>query len=99
MIFETHAHYDDKAFDNDLQEMLKKIEDSNVKYVVDVASTMKSIDKILDRLPIADSIKVHIIRQLENPPKEPNLLNLSKLDNESSNVLKMLPLKTPKGCR
>jgi len=47
MIFETHAHYDDKAFKDDLKEMLDKIKNSDVAYVVDVASTLKSIDKIL----------------------------------------------------
>lgn len=40
-----------------------------------------SIDKILDRLHIADSIKVQIIRQLENPPKEPDMIKMAEVMN------------------
>ena len=48
MIFETHAHYDDEAFEDDRKEMLEKIASSNVEYVVDVASSLDSIDRIID---------------------------------------------------
>ena len=30
MIFETHAHYDDSKFDEDREELLKKVHDSGV---------------------------------------------------------------------
>ncbi len=33
-IFDTHAHYTDKAFDSDRDELLKKIHDNGVKYIM-----------------------------------------------------------------
>jgi TatD DNase family protein len=48
MIFETHAHYEDEAFDIDREEMLKELPKQGVDYVVDVSSTIASVDKVLD---------------------------------------------------
>jgi len=42
MIFETHAHYDDKAFDEDREEVIKSLVDSGIEYVVNVGASMES---------------------------------------------------------
>ena len=42
MIFETHAHYDDCAFDEDRDELLSAFPDNNIYCVIDAASTVKS---------------------------------------------------------
>lgn len=42
MIYETHAHYDDKAYDEDRDDVLRRIEESGVGRIVNVAASMKS---------------------------------------------------------
>ena len=34
MIFDTHAHYDDKAFDGDREELLERLFSESVAYIV-----------------------------------------------------------------
>ena len=48
MIFETHAHYDDKAFDDDREELLRKLPEEGIKYVVNVAANMEGSKKNLE---------------------------------------------------
>ena len=47
MIFETHAHYEDKAFDEDRAELLKELLNSGIERVVDVGSSLKTCRDIL----------------------------------------------------
>ena len=47
MIFETHAHYEDKAFDNDREELMKMLVDNGIERVVNVGSSMDTCRKIL----------------------------------------------------
>ncbi|SCJ94995.1 Uncharacterized deoxyribonuclease YcfH [uncultured Clostridium sp.] len=42
-IFDTHAHYDDEAFDEDREEVLKQIQDSGVIGVLNCACSKKSL--------------------------------------------------------
>jgi len=46
MIFDTHAHYDDEAFDTDRDELLSSLSKAEVTYVVDVASSLESLSVI-----------------------------------------------------
>ncbi len=48
MIFETHAHYDDKAFDEDRDELLDSLPQNGIKYVVNVAANMEGSRKNLE---------------------------------------------------
>lgn len=48
MIFETHAHYEDKAFDEDRKELLESLPKHNIEYVINVSSTIKTVDQSLD---------------------------------------------------
>lgn len=48
MIFDSHSHYDDEAFDEDRDVLLKGLKDKNVGDVIAAASSWDSIDKILD---------------------------------------------------
>jgi TatD DNase family protein len=48
MIFETHAHYEDEAFDIDREELLKELPKQGVGYVVNVCSVLKTVDKVLE---------------------------------------------------
>lgn len=42
MIFETHAHYDDEAFNEDRDELLKEMQSNNIEYIVNVGASLKS---------------------------------------------------------
>lgn len=48
MIFDSHAHYDDEAFDSDREELLSSLRESGIETVVNVSSTVESIDKTLE---------------------------------------------------
>ena len=41
MIFDTHAHYDDKAFDSDREELLEKLFSESVGYIVNQGTDLK----------------------------------------------------------
>ena len=47
MIFDTHAHYDDHAFDEDREELLSGLSESGIGAVVDVCADMDDLDRIL----------------------------------------------------
>ncbi len=47
MIFETHAHYDDEAFNIDREELLQRLPKAGIEYVVDICSSMDSVDRVL----------------------------------------------------
>lgn len=42
LLFDSHAHYDDKRYDNDREEVLKRIRENGVGCVVNVGSNMKN---------------------------------------------------------
>ena len=41
MIFDTHAHYDDKQFDQDREELLASMKDNGIGTIVDVGSNKR----------------------------------------------------------
>lgn len=45
-IFDTHAHYDDSAFDEDREAVLSSLEGEGVRRVVDVAASVRSLDRV-----------------------------------------------------
>jgi len=47
MIFDTHAHYDDDAFDKDRDELLSGMREQNVEYIVNVGASMASSERSL----------------------------------------------------
>lgn len=47
MIFDTHAHYDDDAFDEDRDELLSGMAAKNVEYIVNVGASMASSERSL----------------------------------------------------
>lgn len=46
MIIDTHAHYDDEAFDADREELLASLAGNNIGPVMDIGSTRESLPKI-----------------------------------------------------
>lgn len=47
MLFDSHAHYNDSRFDEDRYELLDKMQENGIGYIVNAADSMRSIDKIL----------------------------------------------------
>ena len=48
MIFDSHAHYDDSAFDEDRESLLLSMKNNGIEYIVDVAAEYGSIDVIYE---------------------------------------------------
>lgn len=48
MIFDTHAHYDDEAFDKDRDELLKSMNAAGVAFIVNVGAGIDSTAKALE---------------------------------------------------
>lgn len=48
MLFETHAHYEDEAFDEDRRELLKSLPENNIEYVVNISSSIKTVDQSIE---------------------------------------------------
>ena len=47
-IFDTHAHYDDLKFDEDRDELLRKLPENGVEYVINCGCDLKSCKKSID---------------------------------------------------
>ena len=48
MIFDTHAHYDDDAFDTDREDIIKALTESDVKRIVNVGANLKTSRNSID---------------------------------------------------
>ena len=46
-IFETHAHYDDEAFDEDRDELLSRMEAGGIRKIIDVAASIESLPQVV----------------------------------------------------
>lgn len=47
MIFESHAHYDDKAFESDRDKLLTNLREDGIGYVINVSSDLASVQTTL----------------------------------------------------
>lgn len=47
MIFESHAHYDDDAFDADRESILQQCQDQGIEYIVNVSASLHSVKTTL----------------------------------------------------
>ena len=48
MIFDTHAHYDDKQFDEDRDQILSSMQEQGVGTIVDASATVDSWERVLE---------------------------------------------------
>lgn len=48
MIFDTHAHYDDRAFDEDRESLLNSMNEGGIGRIVNISSDFASIAKTID---------------------------------------------------
>lgn len=56
LIFDTHAHYDDEAFDNDREELLRELPKQGIAKVVNVGASLTSCQTTIDLMDKYDYI-------------------------------------------
>ncbi len=56
MIFDSHAHYDDEAFDKDREELLAGLKENGVGCVVNISASLDTCEKTLDLINKYDFI-------------------------------------------
>ena len=63
MIFETHAHYDDEAFDLDRDELLRSMHENGIETIVNVGASLRGVEdtvKLMEQYPfVYGAIGVH----------------------------------------
>lgn len=47
MIFESHAHYDDKAFDEDREALISSLPENGIKTIINVSSDLGSVERTI----------------------------------------------------
>ncbi|MCR5624896.1 MAG: TatD family hydrolase [Lachnospiraceae bacterium] len=55
-IFETHAHYEDEAFDNDREELLQEIHDNDVEIIVNIGTNVALSEESIELAKTYDFI-------------------------------------------
>ncbi len=48
MIFESHAHYDDEAFDEDREALLSSMQENGIEYIINVGAGIETSQKTLE---------------------------------------------------
>ena len=48
MIFDTHAHYDDEAFEQDRKELLSGLQDAGIEAVVNISANIQGVKHTLE---------------------------------------------------
>lgn len=93
MIFETHAHYDDEAFDEDRDSLLNSLNKAGIEYVVNVGAGIETTKKTLEltrRYPfVYGAVGVHPsetaelneenFKWLEEVAKEPKVVAIGEI--------------------
>lgn len=63
MIFESHAHYDDEAFESDREELLGQMQQAGISHIVNVGASLRGVRdsvKLAERFPfIYAAVGVH----------------------------------------
>lgn len=63
MIFDTHAHYDDKAFEEDREELLRSLPGNGIGRVVNIGSSLRACEQtieLMDKYPfIYGALGIH----------------------------------------
>ena len=55
-IFDTHAHYDDEAFDEDREALLARLPGEGIARVVDVGASLSSCRRVIELMERYDYI-------------------------------------------
>lgn len=89
MIFDSHAHYDDKRFDEDRFELIEKLNKDGISYILNAASDLESakvgimLAKKYDFIFAAAGIHPHNVENVD----EQTLIELENLVNSCEKVV------------
>ena len=88
LIFDTHAHYDDEAFDTDRKQLLESMKDMGVGYIVNIGASMSTSRNSIDLSKQYDNIYAAVgVHPSEVEELNDNtFLELSSLCNEEKVV-------------
>jgi len=56
MIFETHAHYDDEAFEQDREALLNSMEAHGIGHIVNACASIESLkatEELMEKYPLS----------------------------------------------
>ena len=63
MIFETHAHYDDEAFDGDRDSLLPSLAEHGIEKIINVGASLQGVEdtvKLTEKYPfVYGAVGVH----------------------------------------
>lgn len=63
MIFESHAHYDDEAFDSDRDQLLGRMQEAGISHIVNVGASVRGVEdtvKLMERYPyVYGAVGIH----------------------------------------
>lgn len=76
MIFESHAHFDDEAFDDDRDKLLSDIQSHGIETIVNVAASLSSVESTLK----LSHLYPHVYAAIGVHPSETLELNDKNLD-------------------
>ncbi|WP_432630673.1 TatD family hydrolase [Brotaphodocola sp.] len=93
MIFDTHAHYDDEAFDDDRDELLRSLPEHGIEAVVNVGAsiqTTKNTLELIKKYPFVygavgvhpnetGELNDHLIDWLRHVAKEPKVVAIGEI--------------------
>lgn len=93
MFFDSHAHYDDKRFDNDRREIIQDAFNNKVSYILNASSSKRSVEKTLSLANefknIYAAIGIHphdakdidedFIKELENHAKNQKVVAIGEI--------------------
>lgn len=88
MIFESHAHYEDKRFDEDREELLTTFPSKGIDFVINVSSDLETIKKTIELTEKYDFIygSVGIHPERANELNEEALFWMKEMANNSKIV-------------
>lgn len=88
MIFESHAHYDDEAFDEDRDVLLKSLKGNGIEYVINVGASIESTKSTIELTDRYDFIYGAIgVHPNETEPLTEDFLQFMKSQLQTNNKI------------
>ena len=60
MIFDTHVHYDDKAFEEDREQLLESLRENGIEAVVNIGASIRTTQNTLELMEKYPLSLIHI---------------------------------------
>lgn len=88
MIFESHAHYDDEAFDEDRDALIGSLKDNGIEYVINVGASVESTKSTIELAARYDFIYGAVgVHPNETEPLTEDFLQFMKTQLQTNNKI------------